>query len=205
MTKQEYVQEIDRIIAGGPFSATWPSLTRHRTPDWYHRGKLGIFVHWGIYSVPAFGNEWYSRNMYNAGRQEFAHHQATYGHQKDFGYKDFIPLFKGEGFNAEDGFFMDSDEKAYTPEDFRFTYKDGCVYAFGMRPEGKNLTIRTMATQGLYDFGIEKVELLGHAVPLPVERDGEGLHLILPEAASGETPCACGSLCCKMQKNQGPA
>ncbi len=101
MTHSEYLKLIDEVIAAGPFRATWPSLTTHKTPEWYRRAKLGIFIHWGIYSVPAFGNEWYSRNMYNPTVREFAHHQKTYGHQKDFGYKDFIPMFKGEQFNAQ--------------------------------------------------------------------------------------------------------
>ena len=101
MTQNEYLQLIDEVIAAGPFQASWPSLTAHKTPDWYQRAKLGIFIHWGIYSVPAFGNEWYSRNMYNATVREFAHHQATYGHQKDFGYKDFIPMFRGQHFDPE--------------------------------------------------------------------------------------------------------
>ena len=101
MTKNEYLQQIEEVIAAGPYDATWPSLTRHKTPDWYRRGKLGIFIHWGIYSVPAFGNEWYSRNMYNETVREFAHHRETWGDQKDFGYKDFIPLFRGEQFDAD--------------------------------------------------------------------------------------------------------
>ncbi len=101
MTKNEYLQTIDEVISSGPYAASWQSLSNHKTPDWYRRGKLGIFVHWGIYSVPAFGNEWYSRNMYNAATREFAHHQKTFGHQKDFGYKDFIPLFKGENFDPQ--------------------------------------------------------------------------------------------------------
>ena len=101
MTQSEYLQLIDQVIAAGPYQASWQSLTAHPTPEWYRRGKLGIFIHWGLYSVPAFGNEWYSRNMYNPEKREFAHHQATYGHQKNFGYKDFIPLFRGEQFDPE--------------------------------------------------------------------------------------------------------
>ncbi len=484
MTKHEYLRQIEAVIAAGPYDATWSSLTQHKTPEWYRRGKLGIFVHWGIYAVPAFGNEWYSRNMYNVGRAEFAHHQATYGHQKDFGYKDFIPMFRGEKFdagawvslfkeagaryvmpvaehhdgfamydtefnrwnavqmgpkvdamgqikqacesmglqfcasthraehyyfmnlgrtfdsdvndeayadfygpavyrpdlgaenmsdttetpstqgpteewledwmvrtcefidryqpkvvyfdwwiqnysfkpylkkiaayyynraaqwgaevsinykreafapgaatfdvergaltgispvpwqtctaigknswgyttgnefknsrqiicdlidivskngmmllnvgpradgsiteeetgvlrdlgawlkvngegiydttpwkwfgegavNAEDGFFMDSEEKAFTAEDFRFTYKNGCVYAFQMRPNGKDLTMRTMAARGRYDFGIEKVELLGYDKPLTFTRDEDGLHVALPQGVDCDVP-----------------
>ena len=51
------------------------------------------------YSVPAFGNEWYPRNMYREGSDEYKHHIATYGPQDKFGYKDFIPMFKAEHFD----------------------------------------------------------------------------------------------------------
>ncbi len=101
MDKGQYLQEIDRVIAAGPYRADWASLSHHPTPEWYRRGKLGIFIHWGVYSVPGFGNEWYSRNMYNPTREEFHHHRATYGDQRGFGYKDFIPLFRGENFDAQ--------------------------------------------------------------------------------------------------------
>ena len=101
MTTDEYLKHIDSVIASGPYRDSWESLSSHGTPDWYHKAKLGIFIHWGIYSVPAFGNEWYSRNMYNSAREESEYHRNTYGNQKDFGYKDFIPMFRGECFDAE--------------------------------------------------------------------------------------------------------
>ncbi|MGC2186569.1 MAG: alpha-L-fucosidase, partial [Terriglobales bacterium] len=65
----------------------------------YKDAKFGIFIHWGLYSVPAFGNEWYPRNMYTEGSREYKHHLATYGPQDKFGYKDFIPMFKAEHFD----------------------------------------------------------------------------------------------------------
>ncbi len=99
MNKEAYLKQIDEVICAGPFEATWASLSSHKTPQWYQRSKLGIFVHWGVYAVPGFGNEWYSRNMYNPGREEYAHHRKVWGDQKSFGYKDFIPLFKGEKFD----------------------------------------------------------------------------------------------------------
>lgn len=77
----------------GPFVADWDSLKAYRVPAWYEDGKFGIFIHWGVYSVPAFGNEWYPRNMYLPNTREFAHHLATYGPHTEFGYKDFIPQF----------------------------------------------------------------------------------------------------------------
>ena len=100
MTKKQYLKLIDDVIADGHYQANWQSLSGHKTPDWYYRGKLGIFIHWGVYSVPGFGNEWYSRNMYDPQHREFEHHRKTYGDQKQFGYKDFIPMFRGECFDA---------------------------------------------------------------------------------------------------------
>ena len=51
-------------MAKGPFAATWDSLSRYNVAPWYLDAKFGIFIHWGVYSVPAFESEWYPRNMY---------------------------------------------------------------------------------------------------------------------------------------------
>jgi alpha-L-fucosidase len=69
-------------------------------PAWYLDAKFGIFLHWGVYSVPAYDNEWYPRNMYIVGSDVFKHHVATYGPQSSFGYKDFIPKFTAAKFDA---------------------------------------------------------------------------------------------------------
>ena len=79
-------------IAGGVFGAsgaqgapatytpTWDSVDQHPpAPEWFQDAKFGIYFHWGVFSVPAFGNEWYPRNMYNNGSAENNHHIATYG------------------------------------------------------------------------------------------------------------------------------
>jgi alpha-L-fucosidase len=93
------MKEIDRVVSAGPFQATWESLKTYTAPDWYQDAKFGIFIHWGVYAVPAFGNEWYPRNMYQQGSKEFEHHVATYGPHTGFGYKDFIPQFKAEKYD----------------------------------------------------------------------------------------------------------
>ena len=93
---------VDQRVADGPFHATWEALAGYRVPDWYRDAKFGIFVHWGPYSVPAFGNEWYARNMYVVGQAEYDHHRETYGPQDEFGYKDFIPHLTGTHFDADD-------------------------------------------------------------------------------------------------------
>lgn len=101
MTHAEYLAQIESVIANGIYKDNWQSLSGHKTPEWYYWDKFGIFIHWGIYSVPAYGNEWYSRAMYDPASPEFTHHIQTYGKQKDFGYKDFIPMFQGEKFSAD--------------------------------------------------------------------------------------------------------
>lgn len=99
---KEYLAKIDSVIENGKYKDTWESLSQYRVPDWYKDSKFGIFIHWGVYSVPAFGSEWYSRNMYIQGSWEYKHHIETYGAHKDFGYKDFIPMFKAEKFSADE-------------------------------------------------------------------------------------------------------
>ena len=71
-------------------------------PEWFKDAKFGVFIHWGVYSVPAYGNEWYPRNMYDTSSHVYKHHVDTYGELTEFGYKDFIPMFKAEKFNADE-------------------------------------------------------------------------------------------------------
>ena len=84
------------------YQPTWESLKAYECPEWFRDAKFGIFIHWGVYSVPGFSNEWYPRNMYLKDTREFKHHLETYGPQNKFGYKDFIPMFKAEKFNADE-------------------------------------------------------------------------------------------------------
>lgn len=83
----------------GPYQANWQSVAEHyQTPQWFKDAKFGIFIHWGVYSVPATGSEWYPKHMYNG---LSAAHREKWGDQKTFGYKDFIPLFKAEKFDPQ--------------------------------------------------------------------------------------------------------
>ncbi len=83
----------------GPYEATWQSVAEHyRTPEWFKDAKFGIFIHWGVYSVPAAGSEWYPKHMYNGLGKA---HRERWGRQSQFGYKDFIPMFKAEKFDPE--------------------------------------------------------------------------------------------------------
>lgn len=83
------------------FQANWESLKTYKTAEWFRDAKFGIFIHWGVYSVPAFSSEWYPRLMYQQGSKEYKHQLETYGPLDKKGYKDFIPLFKAEHFDAD--------------------------------------------------------------------------------------------------------
>ena len=100
-SRADILENVDRVIDAGPFRPDWESLQTYRVPEWYRDAKFGIFIHWGVYSVPAFGDEWYGHYMYQEGRKEFSHHKAVYGSQSTFGYKDFIPMFKAEHFDPK--------------------------------------------------------------------------------------------------------
>ncbi len=115
--RAEILAGVARVAVDGPFVPEWESLQQKSVPTWYSEGKFGIFIHWGVYSVPAFGNEWYPRNMYLEGSPEFEHHVATYGPHKDFGYKDFIPQFTAEKFDATEwaGLFRRAGAKFVVP------------------------------------------------------------------------------------------
>jgi len=67
------ISRVDDEISRGAFKADWASLCAMEPPTWFADAKFGIFTHWGLYSVPAYNNEWYSRNMYIKGYPEFDH------------------------------------------------------------------------------------------------------------------------------------
>jgi alpha-L-fucosidase len=97
--REQTLKTIEQVATAGPFQPSWDSLAKYQVPDWYQDAKFGVFIHWGVYCVPAFGNEWYPRNMYQQGSKEFQYHVKTFGPHSQFGYKDFIPKFTAEKFD----------------------------------------------------------------------------------------------------------
>jgi len=100
------------------FQPTWENIAEnYKFPEWFVDGKFGIFIHWGVYAVPAFKNEWYPREMYLKDNSVYKHHIETWGPQSEFGYKDFIPMFKAEKFNANEwaALFKESGAKYIVP------------------------------------------------------------------------------------------
>jgi len=85
-------------MVAGPYEATWESLRdNYHSPAWFNQAKFGIFIHWGLYSIPARLNEWYIRHMYTS---DVKWHTEHYGAPDKFGYKDFIPLFTVPKYDA---------------------------------------------------------------------------------------------------------
>ncbi len=122
--RKEILADVRKVSSAGPFRPDWESLAGYETPEWYKDAKFGIFIHWGVYSVPAFGSEWYPREMYLEGSQMNKHHVATYGPVTKFGYKDFVPMFKAEKFDpaAWARLFKDSGARYIVPV---FEHHDG--------------------------------------------------------------------------------
>lgn len=107
------MKQIPVKMAPGPVEPTWESLKQnYKVPAWFIGAKFGIFMHFGIFSVPAHKNEWYEKFMYAGGEDStlkemrnhdslLAWHTEHFGPPDKFGYKDFIPMFKAEKFNAD--------------------------------------------------------------------------------------------------------
>ena len=120
---EDAVKQIPTSMAPGPVKPTWDSLkANYKVPGWFKGAKFGIFMHFGIFSVPAHGNEWYEKFLYAGGNDSVlkvlggndmalnvnagpnsarAWHTEHFGPPDRFGYKDFIPMFKAEHFDAD--------------------------------------------------------------------------------------------------------
>ncbi|MDN5211816.1 alpha-L-fucosidase [Fulvivirgaceae bacterium BMA12] len=127
--KEEKPSESEAVA--GKYEANWQSLKAYEIPNWFQDAKFGIFIHWGPYSVPAFSKEWYPRLMYmdtatfsaqlnlqtEGPNKVYLHHKEHYGDQKEFGYKDFIPMFTTEKFDAAEwiSLFKEAGAKYVVP------------------------------------------------------------------------------------------
>jgi alpha-L-fucosidase len=94
------------VAAEKIYEPCWASLDQRPTPEWYQDAKFGVFIHWGVYSVPAWGAhgqyaEWYWKNMadQNSSNVWWQFHQKNFG--TNFNYMDFAPRFTAELFDAK--------------------------------------------------------------------------------------------------------
>jgi alpha-L-fucosidase len=150
---------IARAAAPDTFEPSWESLARYPVPEWYQDAKFGIFLHWGVYSVPAFDNEWYPRNMYLRGSEVFGHHREHFGPQSTFGYKDFIPRFRAERWDPERWveLFRKAGAKYIVPVGehhdgfpmYNCSYTDWCAAKMGPKRDVVGELARAARRQGL--------------------------------------------------------
>ena len=103
-------------LSGQNYKPSWESLDKRPVPQWFEDSKFGIFIHWGVYSVPSWGPtgdsigvydkyaEWYWNKLVNSeskvNKYFLRFHNKTYG--PDFKYQDFTPMFRAELFNPDD-------------------------------------------------------------------------------------------------------
>jgi len=95
------------------YEPNWTSLSQWEIPEWFDDAVLGIYMHWGVYSVPGFvftdpseridSGLWYGAQMYNTNNVYgvYKYHLKTYGDPSKFGYKDFVPMFKAEKWDPD--------------------------------------------------------------------------------------------------------
>ncbi len=97
------------IAKSQTYQPNWSSLDKRPMPHWFNEAKIGIFVHWGVYAVPAYRPvgkeryasyaEWYQVDVMNKAGEGQDFHNRVFG--ADFQYRQFAPLFKAELFNPD--------------------------------------------------------------------------------------------------------
>ena len=97
-----------KLSAQAPYKPTWESLDSHKMPQWYDDAKIGLSMHWGVYSVSSWAPrengisyaEWYGFRMHEQGNPTVDYHLENYG--ENFAYDDFIPKWKAENYNPDE-------------------------------------------------------------------------------------------------------
>jgi alpha-L-fucosidase len=168
-------------MPAGPFEPTWDSLkANYRVPAWFTEAKFGLFMHWGLYAVPAYHNEWYEKHMYG---QYIAWHREHFGPHDQFGYKDFIPKFTAEKFDpaAWAALFKKSGARFVIPtaqHHDNFALWDSAVTPFNAKQMGPKRDLigdlaKAVRAQGLKfgvsNHGVENFQFINPPADLAAE------------------------------------
>lgn len=94
------------------YTPNWDSLDSRPLPKWYDEAKVGIFLHWGVYSVPTYGSEWFFWNLRGEHQPPTVEYMEK-NFKPGFTYQEFAPQFTAEHFNASEWakLFEDSGAK----------------------------------------------------------------------------------------------
>lgn len=98
-------------LAVGDYSPDWSSLDSRPLPSWYDEAKFGIFLHWGVYSVPSFGSEWFWDRWQGLKDKEYVEFMEQ-NYRPGFEYPDFAPMFRAEFFDPDEWAKLFSDAGA---------------------------------------------------------------------------------------------
>ncbi len=189
------VAQIPATLPSGPFEPTWASLkSNYKVPDWFYRAKFGLFMHWGLYAVPAHHNEWYEKHMYGP---MLDWHTEHFGAPDTFGYKDFIPLFTADKFDASAwaGLFEKSGARFVVPtaqHHDNFALWDSAVTPFNAKAMGPHRDLIGELAQavrarglkfGVSNHGIENFQFINPSPELAADLKAKQADLYDPKWA----------------------
>jgi alpha-L-fucosidase len=153
------------------YEGTIDSLKRYTCPEWFRDAKFGIYLHWGVYSVPEQG-EWYGRWMYQQGMGAYKHHVGIYGTRPWYRFGD--------------GKVNEIPElgrtSLFTHKDLRFTTKGDTLYAFVLDWPGGNETVwmKHISPNNISAGVVKAVTMLGVG-DIQWKQDRVGLTLTMPD------------------------
>jgi alpha-L-fucosidase len=159
------------------YEPTWESLSKHdAAPEWMQDAKLGIYFHWGPYTVPAYRTEWYPRWMWYDSEvfgpfnctDVFEHHKKEWGHPRDFAYHEFVPLFNGKQFDPEEWaeLFKNSGAKFAGPvaeHHDGFSMWDSRITPWNAKDRGPKRDVLGELFQSLEKRDIKRIATFHHA------------------------------------------
>ncbi|KOV88193.1 alpha-L-fucosidase [Streptomyces sp. NRRL WC-3618] len=171
--------------APSTYTPDWNSVDQHPpAPEWFQDAKFGIYFHWGVFSVPAYDNEWYPRSMYSSGSNANTHHIATYGQPSAWPYHNFIngakdlagntvqfaPRLKSAGGNFDPDewaqLFVDAGAKFAGPvaeHHDGFSMWDSQVNEWNSAAKGPKLDLLGLFTTAIRNKGLKLLVAMHHA------------------------------------------
>ena len=171
--------------APSTYTPDWNSVDQHPpAPEWFQDAKFGIYFHWGVFSVPAYDNEWYPRSMYSSGSNANTHHIATYGQPSAWPYHNFVngakdlagntvqfaPKLKSAGGNFDPDewaqLFVDAGAKFAGPvaeHHDGFSMWDSQVNEWNSVAKGPKLDLLGLFTTAIRNKGLKLLVAMHHA------------------------------------------
>ncbi|MFF6883729.1 alpha-L-fucosidase [Streptomyces sp. NPDC012421] len=167
------------------YTPDWNSVNQHpAAPEWFQDAKFGVYFHWGVFTVPAFKDEWYPRSMYEYGSSTYWHHRSTYGdpwawpfHNFIDGAKDaagndvkFAPTLKSAGGNFDPDewaqLFADAGARFAGPvaeHHDGFSMWDSQVNEWNSVDKGPRLDLLRLFTTAIRARGLKTLVAMHHA------------------------------------------